>query len=86
MSRVTRDPKFTLADLQEEAERFTQAGMAYRDAMIKAGIGGAVAWVSGDNGMVIFTRGEYREQLLQNIHRLGPVTHFGSMTEEPSED
>lgn len=70
----------TLEELQAEAAKFLAAGKAYWDLMQRAPrMGGAISWVKDtEGGMVIFTRGEYSEQLLRNIENCGPVTHFGS--------
>ncbi len=43
---------------------------------------GAIAYYKdSDLGMVIFTRGEYSQQLLGNIEGQGPVYIFGSTKE-----
>lgn len=79
MSIPKRDPSFTMAELEAAGTAFLEAGKAYWEAMQKAGIGGAVSWLEGnEGGLVIFTRGEYRECLLRNVHEIGPVYHFGS--------
>ena len=82
MSIPRRDPNYTMAQLQEEADRFQEAGIRYWEAMHKAGIGGAIAWVQGKEGLTLFTRGEYRDTLLRNVERIGPITHFGSASDE----
>lgn len=73
-----RDPNFTMDDLQKVGAKLLSAGLEYWEAAHKAGIDGAVIWVQGDEGMSIFTRGEYRHQLLSNIERMGPVKSFGA--------
>lgn len=79
------DSDYTMAELHEEAARFIEAGKRYWTAMHKAGIGGALAWVEfGADGLVIYTRGEYRETLLRNIPEVGPVHHFGAADDEGS--
>lgn len=79
MSLPRRDPVFTMADLHAEATKFLAAGHAYFEAAHKAGIGGAVIWTEDtEHGLVIFTRGEYRETLLRNIPELGPVVQYGA--------
>ena len=83
MSIPKCDPGFTVEDLRAESARFLDAGRRYWEAMHKAGIGGALAWTEGDGGLVIFTRGEYREVLLRNIPEVGPVVHFGSARDAP---
>lgn len=58
-------------DLKKAAERLLDAAMAYWKAYAKETGGSAVVWVSDADGrLVVLTRGEYREQLLSNIHRL----------------
>lgn len=86
MSLPKRDPNFTMKQLHEEAKKFIDAGKSYFEAAHKAGIGGAVIWYEDTNeGLVLFTRGEYRQQLLQNIPMHGPAVHFGGAMgdEEP---
>jgi hypothetical protein len=83
MSIPHRDPNFTMADLHEVGKRFLEAANAYWEAAHKAGIQGAVIWLTAeDGGMAIYTRREYRERLLVNIDRLGPATAFGAVKEE----
>lgn len=79
MSLPRRDPKFTMTELQAMSDKFLEAGKAYWEAMHKAGLGGALAWVEdSEKGLVIFTRGEYRTTLMSNIPEIGPVHHFGA--------
>ena len=42
---------------------------------------GAVLWLEGSNGeLLIFTRGEYRQTLMSNIHSLpGNKVHFSGV-------
>jgi hypothetical protein len=48
---------------------------------------GAVQWLTGTNGeLIIFTRGEYRTQLMNNIHLLNGVSPEHKFGEEMSED
>ena len=82
MSIPRRDPHFTMEQLREVGDRFLKVGYEYWEALHKAGIGGACAWVEdNEKGLVIFTRGEYRDTLLRNIPELGPVHQFGSAGE-----
>lgn len=73
-----------MSDLHKASDKFIAAGKAYWEAMHKAGMGGALAWVedSGE-GLVIFTRGEYREVLLRNIPEVGQVHQFGAADDNP---
>lgn len=52
------------------------------------GQSGAVQWLTGTLGeVVIFTRGEYRDQLMTNIHTLPNVEKIHFFAEEmPSDD
>jgi hypothetical protein len=82
MSVPRIDPKFTLKDLSHVGEKFLDAGNDYWAAAHKAGIGGAIMWLTSESGaMVIYTRGEYKDSLLANIERQGPTTSFGAMTD-----
>ena len=81
MSIPKRDPDFTMTELAKVGEKFLAAGLEYWEAAHKAGIGGAVMWLTSENdAMVIYTRGEYREQILQTVGRMGPTINFGAMT------
>lgn len=80
MSVPKVDPNFTLDDLRKVAAVFTEAGFAYWEAAHKAGMHGAIMWVTSEDGaMVLYTRGEYQQQILNNIARTGPTTSFGAM-------
>lgn len=82
MSIPNRDSTLTNKDLDREAKKFLVAGKRYWEFMQRFGIGGAVTWVKDIEGFgCVFTRGEYEETLMQNIHRLGPTHYFGSMKE-----
>lgn len=82
MSIPRPDPNFTMAELRKVAERFRDIGREYWEAAHKAGIGGAVVWAQMDDGsMVIFTRHEYRETLMRNIHEIGTPRTFGGVSE-----
>lgn len=83
MSIPNRDKTLTNVDLEKESILFLKAGKRYWEFMQKFGIGGAVTWVKDTEGFgCVFTRGEYEETLMQNIHRLGPTHYFGSMTDK----
>ena len=57
--------------LADKAARLLEAAMDYWEAYKKATGGAAVVWVKDTDGrMVILTRGEYQEQLFENIDRL----------------
>jgi len=83
MSIPKTDPRFTMADLEEEGRKFLEAGYRYWEAAHKAGISGAVIWLQDDEGkMIIFTRGEYRDALMQGIEEIGTPRHFGRVLDE----
>lgn len=83
MSIPKRDSTFTTKDLDKAAEKWLAAGHEYWIAMNKAGMGGAVVWVNDTDGFgCVYTRGEYCQQIVQNIERLGPTHYFGCMKDE----
>ena len=81
MSIPRRDPAFTSEALQQAANRFIDAGFEYWEACHKSGlVGGAVIWCADGKGrMALFTRGEYRRTILQNIDSIGSAHEFGSV-------
>lgn len=77
----TRDAAASGADgLKGSAQNLLDVALRYRDEANKAGVYGAVIWLQADNGaLVVITRSEYRETLMQNIHDLGGAPmQFGS--------
>lgn len=57
--------------LREKADALLIAAMEYWDEYHRKGLSGAVVWVRDTEGrMVVLTRGEYRDQLMQNIENL----------------
>jgi hypothetical protein len=47
---------------------------------------GAVKWVEFDSGeLLVFTRGEYRDQILENIAPLGSTHFFSDLQKESDE-
>ena len=61
-----------MSELDQEFEAsgraLLEAAHTYYNVMRKKGIAGGCIWLCGQDGnMVIFTRGEYRSQLLRNI-------------------
>ena len=80
MSIPRRDPKYTIEDLHKDGLKFLKAGLKFWEGREKAGMGGAIAWFKDpQHGMVIFTRGEYAQQLVNNIEAQGPTYQFGGM-------
>ena len=83
MSTPRIDPTFTMADLEAVGAKLLDAAQAYWEAAHKAGISGAIIWLEDFDGrLVIFTRGEYRHQLMQSIERMGPTRQFGVAKDE----
>ena len=77
MSIPRVDPKFTKSDLQKSAKKLVKCAYEYWKDAHKAGISGAVVWVKTGDGCVVFTRGEYLNQIMENIEQPGPVIEFG---------
>lgn len=79
MSIPKSDAAFSTDDLRASADAFIAAGQAYWDAAHKAGIAGAIIWLDTTAGFALFTRGEYRQQLMRNVHDIGSrVVSFGA--------
>lgn len=79
------DPKLGIADLKKSADELMKAAYNYWEMCHKTGlVTGAVVFFTDDKGqMVVFTRGEYRSTIMQNIDRLGlgePIM-FGAFPE-----
>lgn len=54
--------------LREAAQELLNAAMNYWEQNRKSGLRGAVVWVQDSDGrLVILTRGEYRQTLMENI-------------------
>jgi hypothetical protein len=86
MSIPRIDPSLGIADLKQSGDRLMEAAYDYWEMCHKTGlVQGAVVFLTDAEGqMVIFTRGEYRAQLMQNIDELGlgePVM-FGAVGSE----
>lgn len=73
---------------KEAADKLLAAAYEFWGECHKAGQYGAVQWLQGTTGeLIIFTRGEYRRQLMQNIDRLpnqDEIYYFGEQI--PTED
>lgn len=55
----------------KSAQALLDAAHDFWDECLKAGSNGAVRWLEGTNGeLIVFTRGEYRGRLLNNIWTL----------------
>lgn len=58
-------------DLYEKAQALMNAAQEYWECCKKQGSNGAVRWLEDDQGrIVIFTRGEYKQELFNNIFTL----------------
>lgn len=70
------------------AQKLLDAAHDFWGACYQEGQFGAVQWLTGTTGeLVIFTRGEYREQLIANIHTLPNVEKIHLFSEAmPIED
>lgn len=84
MSIPRFDPSVTLEDLRAAGQVFLDAGQAYWDTFHKAGHSGAIVWLQGTGGeLVLFTRGEYKSHLLQNIETFNQRTiSFGTAVDD----
>lgn len=69
-------------------KKLLEAAYEFWDACHQEGQYGAVQWLEGTLGeLVIFTRGEYRSQLMQNIYTLPDVEKIHIFCEEmPTEE
>jgi hypothetical protein len=71
-------------ELKDAAQRLLDECHAYYNLMRKRGIAGGCVWLTGMRGeMVVFTRGEFRHQLLHNIEMeidAERVVSFGAAT------
>lgn len=57
--------------LKTAAQRLTDAAVDYYNVYQRSGMRGAVIWVEDTLGrLVVLTRGEYRETIMANIHKL----------------
>jgi hypothetical protein len=55
-------------------QKLLDVAQEFWDACHQEGQYGAVQWLTGTNGeLLIYTRGEYRERLMSNIHTLPNV-------------
>lgn len=70
------------------AQKLLAAAHEFWSACHEEGQYGAVQWLTGTTGeLVIFTRGEYRQQLMANIHTLPNVEKIHVFGEQmPVED
>ena len=58
-------------ELRSKADAMLKASAEYWEAYHKAGLRGAVVWVEATDGqLVVMTRGEYKDIIMQNIEPL----------------
>lgn len=75
--------KITVEELKAEAALFIAAGKRYWDKAQSFGLGGAIIWTQDLDGFgVVYTRGEYRHQIMYNIDALRKPVHFGSVQDD----
>jgi len=64
-------------------QKLLDAAQEFWEACHAEGQYGAIQWLEGTNGeLLIYTRGEYRTQLLNNIPSFGKIHYFGETLEE----
>lgn len=81
---VEQQPEWEDFDIEKTGDDHFDAGnfllnaaKQFWSACHKAKQYGAVQWLLGENGeLLIFTRGEYKSTLLNNIEMYGPTKHF----------
>lgn len=75
-------------ELQSAAEKLLEAAHAYYKIMQKKDLAGGCIWLTDKDGaMVVFTRGEFKNQLLHNIETRLPFERaysFGAADEGSS--
>ena len=71
---------------KDSAEELREAADAFFAEGKRSGVQGAVRWVAYEDGaLVIFTRGEYRDTLLSNIHAIPDTEHrFAATQAQPA--
>lgn len=87
MSIETNKPTAADPALDAAARKLLDAAMGFYEAHKRSTGGAAVVWLTDAAGrMVVLTRGEYRETLMTNVHRLqvDTVRAFGD-SEPPVE-
>ncbi len=71
-------------DLKDASDRLLNAARDYFNIMRKHNLAGGCIWLMSESGeLVIFTRGEYKDQLMRQIEmdRKGPQYTFGTTDE-----
>lgn len=73
---------------QEAGAKLLEAAQEFWDACHQEGQYGAVQWLEGTGGeLLIYTRGEYRSQLMANIHSMPSAkVHFFRGEALPDDD
>ena len=72
----------------ETAEKLLETAMEFWIACNDEGQYGAVQWLIGETGeLIIYTRGEYKDRLMENIDKLGTeIYHFEEQIDRRRED
>lgn len=73
---------------QAAGAKLLEAAQDFWNACREEGQHGAVQWLEGSGGeLLVYTRGEYRQQLMMNIHGLPSAkVHFFQGEVMPSDD
>ena len=73
---------------QAAGAKLLEAAQEFWDACRAEGQHGAVQWLQGSGGeLLVYTRGEYRQQLMTNIHGMSSAkVHFFQGEVMPSDD
>jgi len=73
---------------KEAGAKLLAAAQEFWDACRQEGQYGAIQWLEGSGGeLLIFTRGEYRQHLMANVHSLPSAkVHFFHGEVMPSDD
>lgn len=73
---------------QKAGQKLLDAAQEFWDACHDEGQYGAVQWLEGSNGaLLIYTRGEYRQHLMQGVHSLPSAkVHFFRGETMPQDD
>ena len=77
--------KDELTALEAKADELLRVAHEYWEMAQAAGVDGAVKWLEGTDGnLVLYTRGEYRQQLMNNIIQFGLPLVFKDQHETES--
>lgn len=72
------------SELAKRGQALIDAGQAYWDEYRRVCGGDAVVWLLDDEGkLIVFTRGEYRGQIMENINRIRETMFFNGEQAAP---